>query len=111
MMRARMRTRKVLLLAVIFVLLIGLVQYGRPLPAMQATIVTSAPQVGQSITLPWPNYGQGALAAQGYGILQVSGEQKAVPMASITKVITAMAVLKQKPLAVGQQGPTIIINS
>lgn len=61
--------------------------------------------------MPWPNYGQGALAAKDYGLLQTHGEQKAAPMASVTKVVTALAILKQKPLELGQQGPIITLNS
>jgi D-alanyl-D-alanine carboxypeptidase (penicillin-binding protein 5/6) len=44
-------------------------------------------------------------------LLQSNGQQKAVPIASIAKVITALAVLKEKPLQAGQNGPNITITS
>ncbi len=106
-----MSTKKVTLLAMVFLLAIGLYQYSRPLPAIYAVSSLTAPKTGEAITLPWPAYGQGALAAQGYGLLQIHGDQKAVPMASVTKVVTALAVLNKKPLGPSVDGPTITINS
>src|SRR5688572_5661135 len=44
--------------------------------------------------LPWPTYGQSAVGAQGHGLLANNpGEQKPVPIASVAKVMTALAVL------------------
>ncbi|MDO8591699.1 MAG: hypothetical protein Q7R60_02090 [bacterium] len=105
-----MGAKKIVLLVVIFVAALGIFQYGRPLSVIQATTAISPPKTTDAIDLQWPAYGQGALAAQGYGLLETHGQQKAVPMASVTKVVTALAVLKQKPLAIGQQGPSITIT-
>src|SRR5438874_13778103 len=97
---------KRLLMGVFIILaVVGIYSYLRPLPAVQASPSVLPPKVSETVDLPWPAYGQGALAAQGFGMLQTHGEQKSVPMASIAKVITALAVLKQKPMAVGQPGP------
>src|SRR3989344_2168416 len=109
-MGSRMRWKKTAALAVVFIVSLGLVGYIRPLPEITATPSLSTPQTGTAISLPWPVYGQGALAAQNYGILQSHGDQKAVPIASLAKVITAMAVLKEKPLQLGQNGPNITIT-
>ena len=106
-----MSLKKITLIVVIILLGVGLFSYSRPIPGVKAVATLAAPKVGSAVDLPWPAYGQGALAAQDYGILQTHGEQKAVPMASVAKVVTALAVLKQKPLAVGEQGPTITVNS
>lgn len=62
------------------------------------------------IALAWPSYGQSAVGAPGYGILATHGDQKPLATASIAKVMTAMAVLRQKPLHVGEQGPDIVIS-
>lgn len=97
--------------AFIILVVIGVYSYQRPLPAIQATLLPTPRIANQAAVLPWPAYGQGALAAQGYGLLQTYGDQKAVPIASVTKMVTALAILKQKPLTVGQPGPTITITS
>lgn len=107
--KPEMKKFSFLFLALVLVL-VGY-QYSRPVPTVQANSTLTPPKTSGAITLPWPAYGQGALAAQGYGMLLTHGEQKAVPMASIAKVVTALAVLKQKPLDLGQQGPIITINS
>ena len=61
--------------------------------------------------LPWPDYGQSAYGVAGSEIVAVSSDQsKPVPIASLAKVITALAVLKTKPLAPGAQGPTITLS-
>lgn len=106
-----MSGKKIVLLAMGFLLVLGIYQYSRPLPVVQPKVNFSQPKTSPTVNLPWPAYGQGALGAQGYGLLETHGQQKAAPMASITKVVTALAVLKQKPLAVGEHGPTITISS
>lgn len=79
-----------------------------------------SPIVGQALQLPvlaaqevsisWPTYGQTAIGAVGYGLLDEHGEQKPVPTASVAKVLTALAVMKQKPLLRGQSGPSITVT-
>lgn len=81
---------------------------GAELP--DATVAVSTPQVapGTAATLDFPDYGRGAIAANGIdGLLGTSGDQGRFPIASITKVVTALVVLDAKPLAAGEQGPDI----
>lgn len=64
----------------------------------------------QAVALPWPSSGQSALSAPGYGVLGQSGSDDSVPIASITKTITALVVLDKKPLDAGTTGPTITLT-
>jgi serine-type D-Ala-D-Ala carboxypeptidase (penicillin-binding protein 5/6) len=82
----------------------------QPLPAVTATASTLVPLQPRSISVAWPSTGQAAIGAVGYGVLGTHGEQTALPTASVAKVMTALAVLKQRPLKVGEQGPTITIT-
>lgn len=75
-------------------------------PSTVETVVQKQP-----MTLPWPSYGQSAIGAVGYGLLDSSGDQKQMPTASVAKLMTALVVLRLHPLAPGQQGPTITMNS
>lgn len=93
----------------IIVLAVEVVALFRPLPQPR-TIHTRYTLPSAPATLPWPQQGQAALGTTDFGILDVSGQQKPVPIASVAKVITALAVLKQKPLADGQAGPTITLG-
>lgn len=65
----------------------------------------------QSVSLQWPSYGESAIGGVGYGVLATGGSQNQVPIASLAKVITAMAVLKQYPLALNEQGPNITVTN
>ena len=105
-----MSHKKIILLVVVLVAL-GLYLYSRPLPAGNAKAILSSVKTAETVDLPWPAYGQGALGARSYGVLTTHGEQTPVPIASITKIVTALAVLKEKPLAKGEKGPNITINS
>lgn len=58
----------------------------------------------------WPAKAQAAVALAGMKGVQVHGEQKAMPIASAAKMITALCILKAKPLALGEQGPVITIT-
>lgn len=109
-MGTMMNFKKFSVLIAAFLVVVGIYRYIQPLPPIPAMTTISPPSIGAAAGLPWPSYGQAAIGAQDYGLLATSGEQKPVPMASITKVVTALAVLRQKPLEKGQQGPTIIIN-
>lgn len=98
----------------VFILIVLLSYIGaslaRPLPGVAATVQLPAGARAKDVTLLWPTYGQSAAGAVGYGVLGTNGEQKPLPIASVAKVMTALAVLKARPLAVGQSGPTITIN-
>ncbi len=71
--------------------------------------VESLPQIDNQI--PWPSYGQAAYGVPEKDIYATSKQKSnAVPIASLTKVITALAVLEKTPLEKGEQGPEIVIN-
>lgn len=97
----------IVLLAAIYVA----VQALRPAPAAQVRLTAEQARVaGPSFSLPWPSQGEAAMAVVGSGLVGTAGPQTPLPIASITKVMTALVVLKDHPLAVGQQGPRITIT-
>ncbi|WP_284747097.1 D-alanyl-D-alanine carboxypeptidase family protein [Amycolatopsis sp. RTGN1] len=62
------------------------------------------------LPLPWPAGGQASAEVQGLGSLGSRGDQRPVPIASVTKVMTAYVVLKDHPLAAGEAGPRITVD-
>lgn len=89
----------------------GIFQYVRPVPPVSpVTQIASVPKT-QAINLPWPSAGQAAIGASGYGVLASHNTNAPVPVASIAKIITALALLKQKPIATGTQGATITLDA
>lgn len=95
----------------LILLVLAAIQYWRPLPAVRPVMQAVNAPTSPAITLPWPDSGQAALGASGYGLLASHNSSTPMSIASIAKVITAMAVLKQKPLSPGSQGPTITLDS
>jgi D-alanyl-D-alanine carboxypeptidase (penicillin-binding protein 5/6) len=79
-----------------------------PLAAVEASETAPPVATVPAAELDWPTLGASAIGAIGHdGVLGVSGDDEAVPIASITKVITALVVLDKHPLAVGDSGPEI----
>ena len=77
------------------------------MPALKAQSRPLKLSATGQLYVPWPDYGQSAFGAVGYGVLATNNNQKAAPIASIAKLVTALSVLRQKPLQPGQQGPKI----
>jgi D-alanyl-D-alanine carboxypeptidase (penicillin-binding protein 5/6) len=90
----------VVLLAIVF----AVAQSLRPLPdpALDLTAQSGYAFKGSATDIPWPSEGQAALDVLGIGSYGSSGEQKPVPIASVTKVMTSYLILKSHPLKGGE---------
>jgi D-alanyl-D-alanine carboxypeptidase (penicillin-binding protein 5/6) len=83
-----------------------------PLSASTAQILPWVAPVTEAPVLDWPDYGASAIGAIDFpGTLAVGGSAEALPIASITKVITALVVLESKPLGLDEAGPDISFTS
>jgi D-alanyl-D-alanine carboxypeptidase (penicillin-binding protein 5/6) len=58
----------------------------------------------------WPAYGQAAFVQGGRSQIQAGPKQHAAPIASVAKVMTAYLMLRDHPLQLGQDGPTITLT-
>lgn len=105
----RWRVGLVLLLLVVAA---GAFNYLRPIPAVAATnqVPRSTVVEGTPPTLPWPSRGSAAVGVSGLGQVASSGNEQAIPAESVTKVMTAMVVLADKPLKKGDSGPTVTLT-
>ncbi|GII26997.1 D-alanyl-D-alanine carboxypeptidase family protein [Planotetraspora mira] len=63
-----------------------------------------------AMSLPWPAEGQSSVEVEGLGSLGRQGEREPVPIASVTKVMTAYVILKNHPLRGTQSGPVIKVD-
>lgn len=68
------------------------------------------PVVAAGPPIAWPADGQAAYTTSVISDLRAGGPQQAVPIASVTKVMTAYVVLQQHPLRVGEDGPTLPVT-
>lgn len=82
-----------------------------PLPKLTAQGANIPLPVSYQASISWPAYGQAAVGAQNYGVLATHGKQVGTPIASIAKTMVALAVLKQKPLKLDEQGPSVTMTA
>ena len=108
--------RAVLVVLVVLIVLAvagAVVQLTRSVPALR--FVQEAPTAlvvpGTPPAMPWPGSGQATVGVAGIGSLGVSGGSSPVPIASLTKVMTAYLVLSDHPLAGAQQGPPVTMTA
>ncbi|MGI8330125.1 D-alanyl-D-alanine carboxypeptidase family protein [Actinomadura scrupuli] len=63
-----------------------------------------------AMPLPWPDGGQSSVTVEGLGSLGSKGEREPVPIASVTKVMTAYVILRDHPLSGAETGPVIEVD-
>jgi D-alanyl-D-alanine carboxypeptidase (penicillin-binding protein 5/6) len=85
--------------------------YLRPIPAVAASAALPPVETvpGTAPNLPWPGRGSAALAVANLGFVASSGNEQPIPAASVTKVMTALLILEDKPLRKGETGPVMTI--
>ena len=86
--------------------------YLRPIPEVAASGGPAASEViaGTPPVMPWPSRGSAAVGVQSLGFVASSGNEQAIPAASVAKVMTALVILEDKPLKKGDPGPTITMT-
>ncbi|GAB2458886.1 D-alanyl-D-alanine carboxypeptidase (penicillin-binding protein 5/6) [Conyzicola lurida] len=79
-----------------------------PLGSVAAEIEPYSVGAQPAADLGWPALGASAVGAIGYdGVLGAGGNDQAAPIASITKIISALVVLEAKPIGLDDAGPDI----
>jgi len=79
-----------------------------PVPAETAALTQPTALTQAAAEPDWPEFGSSAIGAVGFpGVLGSSGSTESVPIASVTKTVTALVVLDAKPLGAGDDGPDI----
>jgi len=103
---------KLALGAVALIVAVGVVNYLRPIPAVVATATLHSQETTQGTAprLPWPSGAMAAVGASGLGIIASSGNETPEAAASVTKVMTALVILTDKPLKKDEPGPTVTIT-
>lgn len=94
------------------VVVAGVVQLTRPLPALSLTtsLVTPVAQPGQA-HIAWPRARQAAVTVDGVDKVWNSGGEAKIPTASVAKIMTAYIVLRDHPLAADADGPELTVSA
>jgi D-alanyl-D-alanine carboxypeptidase (penicillin-binding protein 5/6) len=84
------------------------------LAVLAVAVLTSGNSPGAGAgSLPWPPEGQTSVVVEGlgaHGDLGTRGERTPVPIASVTKVMTAWVILRDRPLRAGEDGPLVTVD-
>jgi len=78
-----------------------------PLPSSETDVLQQPFVSGEFVAPEVPPFGVSTVVADDFGALGLAPTNDVVPIASMTKVITALMVLKAHPLQVDEAGPTI----
>jgi D-alanyl-D-alanine carboxypeptidase (penicillin-binding protein 5/6) len=116
--RRRRRARRWVALALVIILLavvaaVAVVRLHEPNPVAAVTADMPATFAVPSlpVVLPWPTAGQSAIAVPSIGVDVTSGPETPVPIASLTKMMTAYLILHDHPIGPDQSGPTIVMTA
>lgn len=91
--------------------LLAVVQLLRPVPAAAARLeLASSTRLPGSPALPFPYGTEAIVAVQGVAVMASSGGAAPIPIASVTKMMTALVVLRDRPLELGASGPSITVT-
>jgi D-alanyl-D-alanine carboxypeptidase (penicillin-binding protein 5/6) len=106
------RRRRIVVFGIFGVFLIALVYVMgsliAPLPASAAVAEHQTSIAQAKAALQFPGFGATGITAPDFpGATQYNGSDASMPMASVTKTVTALVVLDKKPLKAGDDGPTI----
>jgi D-alanyl-D-alanine carboxypeptidase (penicillin-binding protein 5/6) len=123
--RRRRRTRGIVVASIAFVIIAAIAVYV-PLTLTAsihpATVTKSQPPISQpaAVQLALPAVGESAVTVAGAddlvgstganGILASSGGNDPLPIASISKLVTALVVLDAKPIGVTEPGPALTFS-
>lgn len=114
--RRQLRARRVGVgaLAVVTVVALGSLRAAsEPVPAVSSRVLVAhrVAVPGQRAVPAWPSAGEAALATWDGKLIASSGPTTAVPIGSVTKVMTAYLTLTEHPLTVGEPGPSLTITA
>ncbi|MER7274842.1 D-alanyl-D-alanine carboxypeptidase [Dactylosporangium sp. NPDC000244] len=93
----------------------GFVTYGLakpvPVPQIVQTVAQTYTIPGAAPVMPWPKAGQAAVDVDGFGRVGTSGGSRPVPIASVAKVMTAYLILRDHPMRLDEDGPTLTVSA
>ncbi|MFX4295365.1 D-alanyl-D-alanine carboxypeptidase [Streptomyces bohaiensis] len=99
-------------LVLLLVVLLAVGQLLRPLPEPELVATTAQTHTfaGELPAVPWPDTGQAALDVDGVGTFGTAGDQEPVPIASVTKTMTAYVILRDHPMEPDGDGAEIPVD-
>ncbi len=82
-----------------------------PRPQLSVSAASSTVIPGTPPSLPWPSQGSADVGVVGIGDTGNHGVKSPIGLASVAKIITALVIMKDHPLSIGQSGPTLTVSA
>lgn len=99
------------LLIIILLLVICIVHFRNNHPTIEAKPTFPAVTLEGQFSVTFPAEGESAIGTDNFGVIASSTDQSPVPIASVTKIMTAYLILKEHPLQPGEEGPTLTMTA
>ncbi len=81
-----------------------------PAPKLVSLVGSRLVVPGPAPRFVWALQGEGAVGVRGIGLIAHSAREKSVPIASLTKMMTAYVILHDHPLRLNEQGPRVTMT-
>lgn len=106
------KSKRLLILFMVFLIIAaGIVQVNRSFPQQEIKLKSQNIVLPGQLSVRFPDQGESALGTDNLGVVASTDQQNSVPIASLTKMMTAYLVLKAHPLKPGEDGPSLTINA
>jgi len=79
-------------------------------PQLEAKATSPTVTLPGQFSVTFPIQGESAVGTDAFGVIASSPDQSPIPIASVTKIMTAYLVLNAYPLKQGEDGPTLTIT-
>ncbi|MBU2702870.1 D-alanyl-D-alanine carboxypeptidase (penicillin-binding protein 5/6) [Sporomusaceae bacterium BoRhaA] len=102
---------RILILLIVLICIIGIFHFVRNHPKVEAKPTTATISLPGQFAVAFPQQGESAVGTDSLGVIASSPDQTPVPIASVTKIMTAYLVLQAHPLKPGEVGPTLTMTA
>lgn len=100
-----------LLLVIVLIGAIILIHFYNNQPKIEAKPTSPNITLPGQFSVTFPTQGESAVGTDNLGVIASSPNQSPVPIASVTKIMTAYLILKAHPLQAGEHGPTLTMTA
>lgn len=90
---------------------VGIIHFYHNQPKVEAKPTSLSINLPGKFAVNFPMQGQSAVGTDNFGVIASSPDQRSVPIASVTKIMTAYLILKEHPLQADEVGPTLTMTA
>lgn len=101
----------IILFSITAISTIGIIHFHHNQPKIEARPTSLSITLPGKFSVNFSQQGQSAIGTDKFGVIAASPDQSSVPIASVTKIMTAYLILKEHPLRSGEDGPVFTMTA